>query len=100
MGSHSYVHILYCGSFKPSSRFLQGFNPPNTSSAIKTEEIKEHPINLLFYLKVETQVNILKACQQVFVRVHERPSGLNQPKLWVILQKEEMQGTGRSTKFT
>lgn len=78
MGSHSYVHILYCCSFKPSSGLLKGFNSPNTSSAIETEEIKEHPINLLFYLKVETQVNVLKTCQQVFVLVNERPSGLNQ----------------------
>ena len=78
MSSDSYVHILNSGPFKPASRFLQGFNSPNTSSSIETKEIKEHPINLLFHLKVETQINVLETSQQVLILVHERPSSLNQ----------------------
>lgn len=77
MGSDSYVHILYSCPFKPASRLLQGFNSPDTSSSIETKEIKEYPINLLFHLKVETQINVLETSQQVLVLVHKNPSSLN-----------------------
>ena len=63
MGSDSYIHVFYSCPLKPATRFFKCFYSPNTSSSIKTKEIKEDTINLLFNLKVEAEINILESCQ-------------------------------------
>jgi hypothetical protein len=78
MSPNSYIHILDGCPFKPTSRFLKGFNSPYSSSSIETKEIQEHPINLLLNLEMKTQIDVLKTGQQVLVFVHKRPPSLNQ----------------------
>lgn len=63
MGTDCYIHVFYSSSLKPATRFFKCFYSPNTSSSIKTEKVKEDPINLLFNLKVEAQINVLESCQ-------------------------------------
>lgn len=89
MGTDCYIHILHSCPLKPASRFLQCFDSPNSSSTIEAKEIKVDPINLLLHLKVEAHINILEACQQVFILVHKGPSSLNQTQLRSILQTSD-----------
>ena len=63
MGSDCYIHVFYNYPLKPITRFFKCFYSPNTDSSIKTKEIKEDPVNLLFNLKVEAEINILESCQ-------------------------------------
>lgn len=63
MGSDCYIHVFYSCPLEPATGFFKCFYSPNTSSSIKTKEIKEDTINLLFNLKVEAEINILESCQ-------------------------------------
>ena len=78
MSSDSYVHILNGCSFKPTSRFLKGFDSPHSSGSIEAKEIQEDTINLLLNLEMKTQIDVLETSQQVLVFVHKRPPSLNQ----------------------
>lgn len=59
VSSDSYIHVLDSCPFQPATTIFKGFDSPYASSSIKTKEVDEHTIHLLFNLKVEGQVYVL-----------------------------------------
>jgi hypothetical protein len=53
MSSNSDIHVFNGCPFQPTTTLFKGFNPPYTSSSIKTKEVDENTIHLLLNLKVE-----------------------------------------------
>lgn len=60
VSTDSNVHVLNSCPLQPTTGFLQSLNSPDTSSSIEPEEVQEHAINLLLYLKMKSQIDVLQ----------------------------------------
>ncbi len=77
MSPDSHIHVFHSGAFQPPTTLLKCFNPPHACSAVEAKEVKEHTIDLLFHLKVEWQIYVLKTSEQILVLVHKWPPRLH-----------------------